>query len=84
MPPMDYQTAILAIAILFISYAGFIVGFSRHVQLPPGPKGVPILGAALEHPKTEFWKTYADWGRKYGSWRQSDSLGALVTDCFVY
>lgn len=71
---MDYQTVILSIVILLISYAGFVVGNRQRVQFPPGPKGVPILGAALEHPKTEFWKTYAEWGRKYGSWRWSDII----------
>ncbi|KAF8212348.1 cytochrome P450 [Mycena galopus ATCC 62051] len=34
--------------------------------LPPGPPSWPIFGVALSHPKTEFWKTYATWGRKYG------------------
>ena len=34
-------------------------------QYPPGPPGLPVLGVALEHPKTEFWKTYARWGQKY-------------------
>ncbi|KAJ7215314.1 cytochrome P450 [Mycena haematopus] len=34
---------------------------------PPGPPSLPILGVARIHPKTEFWKTYAEWGRKYGA-----------------
>jgi cytochrome P450 len=34
---------------------------------PPGPTGLPFLGAAKEHPRTEFWKTYRDWGLKYGN-----------------
>ncbi|KAJ7348867.1 cytochrome P450 [Mycena albidolilacea] len=33
---------------------------------PPGPPSLPILGVASIHPRTEFWKTYAEWGRKYG------------------
>ncbi|CAA7262059.1 unnamed protein product [Cyclocybe aegerita] len=36
-------------------------------KFPPGPKGLPILGVAKEHPKTEFWKTYAEWGTKHGN-----------------
>ncbi|KAF7353851.1 O-methylsterigmatocystin oxidoreductase [Mycena venus] len=35
-------------------------------RYPPGPPSQPILGVARIHPKTEFWKTYAEWGRKYG------------------
>ncbi|KAL0064815.1 hypothetical protein AAF712_008212 [Marasmius tenuissimus] len=37
------------------------------LPLPPSPAGsLPILGVALQHPKTEFWRTYADWAKKYG------------------
>ncbi|KIJ34578.1 hypothetical protein M422DRAFT_263358 [Sphaerobolus stellatus SS14] len=35
-------------------------------RYPPGPKGLPLLGVARSHPKTEYWKTYAQWGRDYG------------------
>lgn len=31
--------------------------------LPPGPKGVPVLGNALDLPKTQEWLTYAKWGK---------------------
>ncbi|KAJ6630953.1 cytochrome P450 [Mycena sp. CBHHK59/15] len=39
----------------------------RPALYPPGPPSLPIVGVALNHPKTEFWKTYAEWGRKYGA-----------------
>ncbi|KAF7360503.1 O-methylsterigmatocystin oxidoreductase [Mycena venus] len=43
------------------------VAFNRRsTPYLPGPPSLPILGVALKHPKTEFWKTYAEWGRKYG------------------
>ncbi|KAJ7891352.1 cytochrome P450 [Mycena olivaceomarginata] len=38
----------------------------RSKPYPPGPPSLPILGVASIHPRTEFWKTYAEWGRKYG------------------
>ncbi|KAG7095593.1 hypothetical protein E1B28_006323 [Marasmius oreades] len=35
--------------------------------LPPGPAGsLPILGVLRIHPKTEFWKTYSEWAKRYG------------------
>ncbi|KAF9036357.1 cytochrome P450 [Panaeolus papilionaceus] len=34
---------------------------------PPGPLGLPIIGVSRQFPKTEFWKTYAEWGREYGN-----------------
>ncbi|KDR79567.1 hypothetical protein GALMADRAFT_93497 [Galerina marginata CBS 339.88] len=39
----------------------------QRIRYPPGPKGLPFLGIAKDHPKTEYWRTYADWGRKYGN-----------------
>ncbi|KAL0566844.1 hypothetical protein V5O48_015157 [Marasmius crinis-equi] len=34
---------------------------------PPEPAGsLPILGVLRKHPKTEFWKTYAEWAKEYG------------------
>ena len=35
-------------------------------RFPPGPRGWPLLGIVLNHPKSEYWKTYARWGRDYG------------------
>ncbi|KAL0572611.1 hypothetical protein V5O48_009355 [Marasmius crinis-equi] len=36
-------------------------------QLPPAPAGsFRILGVLLQHPKTEVWRTYAEWAKKYG------------------
>lgn len=50
----------------------FIIVYDRlqklnRPPLPPGPKGLPFLGAAKEHPRTEFWKTYREWGLQYGN-----------------
>ena len=36
-------------------------------RFPPGPRGWPLLGMALSHPKSEYWKTYARWGQEYGA-----------------
>jgi hypothetical protein len=32
----------------------------------PGPKGVPILGNAADLPKTDDYKVYTQWAKKYG------------------
>lgn len=32
----------------------------------PGPKGVPILGNAIDLPKTDDYKVYTEWAKKYG------------------
>jgi len=38
----------------------------KNVQYGPGPKGVPILGNAADLPKTDDYKVYASWAKKYG------------------
>jgi hypothetical protein len=35
--------------------------------LPPGPKGLPLIGNALDMPKEQEWFTFTEWGKKYGT-----------------
>ncbi|KAK1231056.1 hypothetical protein PQX77_005832 [Marasmius sp. AFHP31] len=39
---------------------------SRNPALPPGPKGLPLVGNVLDMPNGQEWKTFAEWGRTYG------------------
>ncbi|KAF7359102.1 Cytochrome P450 [Mycena sanguinolenta] len=63
--PTASSTVILLFSGAVLTYA-FLKPSLRSEPYPPGPPSLPILGAAKIHPKTEFWKTYAEWGRKYG------------------
>ncbi|EKM51685.1 uncharacterized protein PHACADRAFT_261973 [Phanerochaete carnosa HHB-10118-sp] len=36
-------------------------------RLPPGPKGLPILGNIFDAPKEHEWRTFQEWGRIYDS-----------------
>lgn len=44
----------------------FLYMFRRRPALPfpPGPKGLPILGNALDMPRENPWLTYWQWGKK--------------------
>ncbi|KAF9649833.1 cytochrome P450 [Thelephora ganbajun] len=35
-------------------------------NLPPGPKGYPIVGNLLDLPSTHVWEQFGAWGRQYG------------------
>lgn len=34
--------------------------------LPPGPKGLPLLGNVIDLPPSQPWETFARWGKTYG------------------
>ena len=38
----------------------------RIEHLPPGPPGQFLIGNALQLPVEYQWKTFAEWGKKYG------------------
>ncbi|KAJ7910247.1 putative monooxygenase [Mycena leptocephala] len=40
---------------------------SPKVLLPPGPHRWPLIGSALEVPRTHPWLTFAKWAKTYGS-----------------
>ncbi|KAJ7251135.1 cytochrome P450 [Mycena haematopus] len=66
---MDYMSAayvlVLSFALLPVLYRKLT---SKNVTpFPPGPKGLPILGNALEMPTSHPWITFSLWGKTYGS-----------------
>ena len=38
----------------------------RTLSLPPGPRGYPIIGNALDMPQSKPWETFAQWGDRWG------------------
>ncbi|KAJ3524602.1 hypothetical protein NM688_g8533 [Phlebia brevispora] len=54
--------ALAVLAVLVVSLRR-----TRRFRLPPGPKGVPLLGNVFDMPKKEEWLTYAKWSKEYDS-----------------
>jgi len=38
----------------------------RRLPLPPGPKGLPLIGNLLNRPTDRTWLVYRDWAKIYG------------------
>lgn len=62
-----YLSVVLSLALVGIVVALDRLVKSRRSRLPPGPKGLPILGNILDMPKRHEWLTYTKWGREYGT-----------------
>ncbi len=54
----------LLLLVLFILTSIFFK--SRRPPLPPGPKGLPLIGNILDMPSDKDWFTFAKWGEIYG------------------
>ncbi|GJE84149.1 cytochrome P450 [Phanerochaete sordida] len=60
------ESLILACFVL-IGIALRVYSQRRRLRLPPGPKGLPILGNVFDIPPKHEWLAYERWGREYGS-----------------
>ena len=60
----------------YLTLASAILGFvvllrltrwRSRPQLPPGPKGFPIVGNIFDLATTNVWEQFGAWGRQYGA-----------------
>ncbi|KAG1733732.1 cytochrome P450 [Suillus lakei] len=48
---------------------------NRRPPLPPGPRGLPLLGMIFSIPVKEHWIKFADWSQQYGDLFRGTVLG---------
>ncbi|KAF9464583.1 cytochrome P450 [Collybia nuda] len=51
---------------------------SALAPLPPGPRGLPLLGNALHLPPSRPWETFAQWGKIYGGILYLNAFGKSI------
>jgi hypothetical protein len=56
----------LLIAVFILNYLNKSFSRQQRPPLPPGPKGLPLIGNALDLPKSEEWVMANEWMKQYG------------------
>lgn len=60
LPALDVSLGILFLAALWRLIS------RKTPSMPPGPRGLPLLGNVLNMPTTESWLVFAQWAKTYG------------------
>jgi len=59
--------AIFGTVFLIFLYLKRKYGSFSHSPLPPGPKGLPVIGNLCDMPTSFDWQTYHKWSKEFGT-----------------
>ncbi|KIJ51013.1 hypothetical protein M422DRAFT_244990 [Sphaerobolus stellatus SS14] len=63
---MELERYLIYIVVCLVPTLIFYSTRKKHLPLPPGPKGLPIVGNWFQLPINLPWETYTKWSKKYG------------------
>ncbi|KAF8645500.1 hypothetical protein AX16_007785 [Volvariella volvacea WC 439] len=62
----DLLASLAIFSVLLVALVSRLRSWWNRLPLPPGPKGLPILGNIRQFPKDRPWLTYESWAKVYG------------------
>ena len=75
MSQLDTFAILVTVVLIFLYLKRKNAHAFSHLPLPPGPKGLPVVGNLRDMPTIFEWKTYHKW---------SKGLGMFWVMCFVF
>ncbi|PAV17223.1 cytochrome P450 [Pyrrhoderma noxium] len=73
-----YLIDVLAVLCILSLLRRFGIARKTSLQLPPGPKGLPLIGNILDLQDDGIWETARKWGDKYGPIISISNLGSPI------
>ena len=75
----------LYVDLLFLSLALTVILLvkatkNKQLRIPPGPKGLPIVGNWFQLPGEKQWETYSRWAKDYGEFMTLSKVIRLLTE----
>ncbi|SJL03008.1 related to cytochrome P450 CYP2 subfamily [Armillaria ostoyae] len=69
---------LLVVIIALVSIWGLFRRTRNDAPLPPGPRGLPLIGNLIDMPSDKEWFTFARWGKEYGDIASVSVLGQRI------